>query len=96
MVVKPPQTRVCLSCHSPDASSRTAQFEAEIGQLNEALRQRQQIGLATGLVAHRFAIIPERGWTAAGDKADGNSGAANSKLGIIKDQLWPVIRGLTC
>jgi len=96
MVVQPPQTRVCLSCHSPEASSRTAQLEVEIAPLNEALRQRQQIGLATGLLAHRFAIIAERGWPVARDKADENSGAANSKLGIIKDQLWPVIRGLTC
>jgi hypothetical protein len=96
MVVHSLQTRVCISCQSPDASSRTAQFEAEIGQLNEALRQRQQIGLTPGLLAHRFAIIPERGRTAAEDKPDENSGAANSKLGIVKDQLWPVIRGLTC
>ena len=95
MVVQSPQTRVCLSCQSPEASSRTAQFEVEIAQLNEALRQRQQIGLATGLLAHRFASIP-RGWTVAWDKADENSGAANSILGIVEDQLWPVIRGLTC
>ena len=96
MVVQPSQTRVCLSCQSPEASSRIAQLEVQIAPLNEALRQWQQIGPPTGLLTHRFAIIPERGWTAAGDKADGNSGAANSKLGIIKDQLWPVIRGLTC
>jgi hypothetical protein len=96
MVVQPPQTRVCLSCQSPEASSRTAQFEVEIAQLNEALRQRQQIGLATGLLAHHFAMIPERGWMAAGDNADENSGAANPKSGIVKDLLWPVIRGLTC
>jgi len=96
MVVQPPQTRVCLSCHSPEASSRTAQLEVEIAPLNEALRQRQQIGLATGLLAHRFAITPGRGWTVAGDKADENTGAANSKLGIVKDQLWPVVRGMAC
>ena len=96
MVVQPPQTRVCLSCQSPEVSSRTAQFEVEIAQLNEALRQRQQIGLTTALLAHRFAIIPERGRTAAEDKPDENSGAANSKLGIVNGQLWPVIRGLTC
>jgi hypothetical protein len=95
MVVQPPQTRVCLSCQSLEASSRTAQLEVEIAQLNEALRQRQQIGLATGLLA-RFAIILERGWTVAGDKADENSCAANSKLGIVKDQLWPVTRDSTC
>jgi hypothetical protein len=96
MVVQPPQTRVCLSCDSPEARSRAAQLEVEIAPLNEALRQRQLIGLATGLLAHRFAIIPERGWTVAGDKTDENSGAANSKLGIVEDQLWPVIRGMTC
>ena len=96
MVVQPPQTRVCLSCQCPEASSRTEQSRVEIAQLNAALRQRRQIGLATGMLAHRFAIIPKRGWTAAEYKADENSGAANSKLGIVKDQLWPVIRGLTC
>jgi hypothetical protein len=84
MVVQPPQARVCLSCQYPEASSRTAQLKVEIARLNAALRQWQQIGLATGLLADRFAIIPERGWTAAGDKADENSGAANSKLGIVK------------
>ena len=73
-----------------------AQLAAEIARLNAALRQLQQIGLATGLLAHRFAISPERGWTAAGDKAEENGGAANSKLGIVKDQLWPIIRGLRC
>jgi hypothetical protein len=65
MVVQPPQTRVCLSCQCPEATSRAAQLRAEIARLNAALRQRQQIGLATGLLAHRFAIIPERGWTGA-------------------------------
>ena len=96
MVVQPPQTRVCLRCQSPEASSRTAQLRLEIARLNAALRQRQQIGLATGLLAHRFAIIPKRGRTAAEDKAHENSGAANSKLGIVKDRLWPVIRDLRC
>jgi hypothetical protein len=96
MVVQPPQTRVCLSCQIPEASSRPAPLEVEIAQLNEALRQRQQMGLATGLLAHRFAITPEQGWTAAGDKAEENGGAAYSKLGIVKNQLWPIIRGLRC
>ena len=96
MVVQPPQTGVCLSCQSPEASSPTTPLQVEIAPLNEELRQRQQIGLATGLLAHPLAIIPERGWTAAEDKADENSGAANSKLGIVKDRLWSVIRCLTC
>ena len=73
-----------------------AQLAAEIALLNAALRQLQQIGLATGLLARRFAFIPERGWSAAKDKAGENSGAANSKLGTVKDHLRPVIKGLTC
>ena len=38
MVVQPPQTRVCLSCQSLEASSRTAQLAVEIARLNAALR----------------------------------------------------------
>ena len=96
MVVQAPQTRVCVRCQSPEASSRTTQLRVEIARLNAALRQRHQIGLATGLLAHRFAIIPKRGRTAAEDKAHETSGAANSKLGIVTDWLWSVIRCLTC
>ena len=96
MVVQAPQTRVCVRCQSPEASSRTTQLRVEIARLNAALRQRHQIGLATGLLAHRFAIIPKRARTAAEDKAHETSGAANSKLGIVKDRLWRVIRSLTC
>ena len=40
-----------------------AQLEAEIAQLKDALARRQQIGLATGLVAQRFAHHPERAWS---------------------------------
>jgi len=96
MVVQAPQTRVCVRCQSPEASSRTTQLRVEIARLNAALRQRHQIGLATGLLAHRFAIILKRGRTAPEDKAHETSGAANSKLGIVKDRLWPVIKGLRC
>jgi hypothetical protein len=50
-------------------------------------RQRQQIGVATGLLAQRFAISPERAWTLAADNADDeNSGVAGSKLSILKDK----------
>ena len=73
-----------------------AQLAAEIARLNAAPRQLQQIGLATGLLAHRFAFIPERGWSAAEDKAGENSGAANSK---IRDRQRPAMtghQGLTC
>ena len=65
MVVQAPQTRVCVRCQSPEASSRTTQLRVEIARLNAALRQRRQIGLLTGLLVRRFAIIPERGWTGA-------------------------------
>ena len=74
-----------------------AQLEAETAHLKEALRQRQQIGVATGLLAQRFAITPQRAWTVAADNVDDeNGGVANSKLRIVKDQPWPVIRGLRC
>jgi hypothetical protein len=43
--------------------SRVAQLEAEIAQLKDALARRQQIGVATGLLAQRFAISPERAWS---------------------------------
>jgi hypothetical protein len=79
------------------------QLEAEIAQPNEALRQRQQIGVATDLLAQRFTISSERGWTVAAEKlttkrkADNeNSGVANSRSRIDEDQLWPVIRCLRC
>jgi hypothetical protein len=68
MVVQAPQTRVCVRCQSPEASSRTTQLRVEIARLNAALRQRHQIGLATRLLAHRVAIISKRGRTAAEDK----------------------------
>jgi hypothetical protein len=42
---------------------RVAQLEAEIAQLRDALTRRQQIGVATGLLAQRFAISPERAWS---------------------------------
>jgi hypothetical protein len=42
---------------------RVAQLEAEIAQLKDALTRRQQIGVATGLLAQRFAISPERAWS---------------------------------
>jgi hypothetical protein len=40
-----------------------AQLEAEVAQLKDALARRQQIGVATGLLAQRFAISPERAWS---------------------------------
>ncbi|HEX5905642.1 MAG TPA: ANTAR domain-containing protein [Propionibacteriaceae bacterium] len=43
--------------------SRVAQLEAENAQLRDALTRRQQIGVATGLLAQRFAVSPERAWS---------------------------------
>ena len=40
-----------------------AQLEAEIAQHKDALARRQQIGVATGLLAQRFAHHPERAWS---------------------------------
>ena len=87
MVLQPPQARVCSGSESLEVSSRVAQLEAEIAQLKEALRQRQQIGVATSLRAQRFTVTPERACTLPADEADDeNSGVANSKLRIVKDQ----------
>lgn len=63
MVPQPPHTEVRLVAECPDTSSRVAELEAEIAQLKDALARRQQIGVATGLLAQRFAISPERAWS---------------------------------
>ena len=63
MVSPPPPTEVGLVFESLEASSRVAQLEAEIAQLKDALARRQQIGVATGLLAQRFAHHPERAWS---------------------------------
>jgi AmiR/NasT family two-component response regulator len=87
MVLQQPQSRVCSGSQSLDASPRVALLVAEIAQLKEAPRQRQQIGVATGLLAQRFAISPEGAWTLAADNADDeNSGVASSELSIVKDK----------
>jgi hypothetical protein len=61
MVSQP--TEVGLVFENLEASSRVAQLEAEIAQLKDALARRQQIGVATGLLAQRFAHHPERAWS---------------------------------
>jgi hypothetical protein len=63
MVSPPPPTHVGLVAESLDVSSRVAALEAEIAQLRDALTRRQQIGVAVGLLAQRFAISPERAWS---------------------------------
>src|SRR5215203_7508025 len=63
MVPQPPHAEAGLVARSPDTSSRVAQLEAEIAQLRDALTRRQQIGVATGLLAQRFAVSPDRAWS---------------------------------
>ena len=63
MVSQPSPTEVELVVGSPETSSRVAELEAEIAQLRDALARRQQIGVATGLLAQRFGISPERAWS---------------------------------
>ena len=63
MVSQPPHLAAGLVARSPDTISRVAELEAEIAQLRDALARRQQIGVATGLLAQRFAISPDRAWS---------------------------------
>ncbi len=63
MVPQQPQTVVGLIAGSPETSSRVAELEAENAQLRDALARRQQIGVATGLLAQRFGISPDRAWS---------------------------------
>jgi hypothetical protein len=63
MVSHSPHTVAGVVARSPDTSSRVAELEAEIAQLRDALARRQQIGVATGLLAQRFAISPDRAWS---------------------------------
>ena len=61
------------------------QLEAKIAQLKEAPRQRQQIGVATGQLARRFAVNPERATPGVEEADNKNGGVASSKLRIVKD-----------
>ena len=63
MVSTPQSIRTGLVAETKDLGSRVAQLEAEIAQLRDALTRRQQIGVATGLLAQRFAISPDRAWS---------------------------------
>jgi hypothetical protein len=67
MVSQQPLTRISSGFESRfesmECGSRLAQLEAEVAQLKEALQRRQQIGVAIGLVAQRFAISPDRAWS---------------------------------
>ncbi|HEY6687540.1 MAG TPA: hypothetical protein VI094_15165 [Propionibacteriaceae bacterium] len=72
-----------------------AQLEAV--QLEEALRQRQQIGVAPGLLGQRLPITRQRATTLAADNADDeNGGIANPELRISRTSHCGVIGGLRC
>jgi ANTAR domain len=62
MVSQPPSTEVGSIFDALEASARVAELETEVAQLKEALERRQQIGVATGLLAQRFNISPDRAW----------------------------------
>jgi ANTAR domain len=62
-MVSQSHTEVGLISGSADTNSRVAELESEIAQLKDALARRQQIGVATGLLAQRFAISPDRAWS---------------------------------
>jgi ANTAR domain len=63
MVSTPQHTEAGSVAETHDQLLRVAQLEAEIAQLKDALTRRQQIGVATGLLAQRFAISPDRAWS---------------------------------
>lgn len=42
--------------------TRILELEREVAQLREALAQRQQYGVVTGLLAARFGLTPEHAW----------------------------------
>ena len=63
MVSQPPPTEVGSILDVLETNTRVAELETEIAQLKEALERRQQIGVATGLLAQRFTISPDRAWS---------------------------------
>lgn len=63
MVWTPQHTDAVSVAEAAALVSRVAQLESEVAQLRDALTRRQQIGVATGLLAQRFAISPERAWS---------------------------------
>src|SRR4030095_8051742 len=63
MVSQPPHTTAGSVAGSTDTSFGVAELEAEVAQLRDALARRQQIGVATGLLAQRFGISPDRAWS---------------------------------
>jgi hypothetical protein len=63
MVSQLPPPEAGWVVEEPDLFPRVLELEAEIAQLKDALTRRQQIGVATGLLAQRFAISPERAWS---------------------------------
>ena len=63
MVAQPPATEAGSILDSLEISARLVELETEVAQLKEALARRQQIGVATGLIAQRFGMDPDRAWS---------------------------------
>ena len=63
MVSQPPPAEVGSVSVSVETGFRVAHLEAEVAQLKDALARRQRIGVATGLLAQRFGMTPERAWS---------------------------------
>ena len=85
MVLQPLHARVGSGSHSLKASFRVPQLEAKIAQLKEAPRQRQQIEVATGQLARRFAVNPEQASPGVEEADNNNGGVASSRLRIVED-----------
>jgi hypothetical protein len=70
MVLQPPQTRICLGSHSwrPAPAWRTERPRSHSSR--KRCGNWQQIGVATGVLAQRFAITAERARTLAVNNAD--------------------------
>jgi hypothetical protein len=85
MIFQRPHARVWSGSQRLEANFCVAQSEPEIAQLEEALRQRWQIGIAPGLLGQRFPISRERAATLAADNADDqHGGVANAELRISR------------
>jgi hypothetical protein len=85
MIFQRAHARVWSGSQRLEANLCVAQSEPEIAQLEEALRQRWQIGMAPGLLGQRFPNSRERAATLAADNADDqNGGVANAELRISR------------
>ena len=62
-MVSQPRAQWLAWCQVPRYQFPSGRVGAEVAQLRDALARRQQIGVATGLLAQEFAISPDRAWS---------------------------------